>query len=162
VLESILRSSEKTGITFLAKIIIMIPSSSVCNERGFSGLRLNKTYLRTLIADEHMEWLLFLSLNLNSPIPESCLSLIAKKYLQDVERREGSRGETEKPNINTLFFYENFAKFHKECGGSEIIKTDFTGKSFEFVESKSEIKKTVEQYLDEHSLMLFAVPGDGV
>ena len=51
ILDIILKEGETTGLTYLAKYVLMVPATSVCNERGFSILRINKSYMRTCVTD---------------------------------------------------------------------------------------------------------------
>jgi hypothetical protein len=39
-----INNPENSGISFLARFITTVPSTSVCNERGFSALRIIKNY----------------------------------------------------------------------------------------------------------------------
>jgi hypothetical protein len=119
ILKKNISSSENWGVSFLARFISTIPSTSVCNERGFSALRIIKNYLRTTTTDDHLCWILFIYLNINCSVPPNILSLIANTYLDD-ERRTGNPKEIKSPNDNTVFLFENFGSYYKQ---REEVKT---------------------------------------
>jgi hypothetical protein len=100
--------SEESGLTYLAKFLLMVPSSSVSNERLFSILKNNKNDLRSCLSDNHLNWILFLHQNISYPVPDKILTSISKIYIQSINRREGCAKEIEKVDKNTLFLYENF------------------------------------------------------